>query len=191
MTKKQLRWRIICITGFYATTFIVGFFLRILGTPKPTIYYETFKDLIPIILAIPAAYLGYCFQRRSNYVSALRSLWSKMVHATNKAMQYTYEMGASQEEYHEVLILLRIVIDEVRGVYKNLRESNGENGIYPYEPIKLIHYEISKLGYGVKEEHKCILARKRVYGYWKSIRENFLAEFDRADPSKIVSPYFE
>ena len=171
--------------------FFVGLFLRIIGPPTPTPYYETFKDLIPFILAIPAAYLGYSFQQRASYLESLRALWSKLVQAVNNAIQYTYLDDPSQEEFGKILTDLSIVIDELRGVYKNIGERTGYIGLYPYEPIKGIHKAISQLSYGKLDEGKRITARKTIVGHWKSMRGNFLDEFDRAEPTKVVSPYVE
>ena len=74
--------------------------------------------------------------------------------------------------------------------YKNIGEKPGNFGLYPYEPIKEIHKVISDLGYE-GDENKRNLARKSVTGHWKSIRSNFLDEFDRAEPTKVVTPYVE
>lgn len=191
MTKRQLRRVTFLVMGFYALAVIVGLVLRIIGPPIPTPYYETFKDITPFILAIPAAYLGYCFQQRSSYLQSLRSLWSQLVQAVNNAIQYTYIDKPTRGQYGEVLTLLSIVIDELRGVYKNIGERSDNTGLYPYEPIKDIHKVISELGFTRLNENKRALARKRVIGHWKSIRSNFLDEFDRAEPTKVVSPYIE
>jgi hypothetical protein len=191
MTRRQLRRVTLLVMSIYALAIIVGLTLRLVGPPTPTPYYETFKDITPFILAIPAAYLGYCFQQRSSYLQSLRSLWSQLVRAVNNAIQYTYNDEPTPEQYGEVLTALSIVIDELRGVYKNFGERPGNIGFYPYEPIKDIHKAISELGNKETDENRRALARKRVIGHWKSIRSNFLDEFDRAEPTKVVTPYVE
>jgi len=191
MTRKQLRRATFMVIGIYALAFGVGLTLRLVGPPTPTPYYETFKDLIPLILAIPAAYLGYCFQQRGSYLHSLRSLWSQLVIAVNSAIQYTYLVSPTQEQYGKILTDLSIVTDELRGVYKNIGENPKNVGIYPYEPIKDIHKAISGLGFRNLDEKSRITARRQVVGHWKSIRPNFLDEFDRAEPTKVVSRYVE
>ena len=119
----------------------------------------------------------------------MRALWSKLVQAVQNAIQYTYLNEPSQEEYGKVLIELSIVIDELRGVYRNIGERTGYIGLYPYEPIKGIYEAIAQLGYGKLEEEKRTTARTIMTGHWKSMRGNFLDEFDRAEPTKVVSPY--
>jgi hypothetical protein len=191
MTKIQLRRVIIIVICIYCLSILLGLFLRIIGPPTPTPYYKTFKDLIPFILAIPAAYLGYCFQQRGSYLQSLRGLWSQLVHAVNNAIQYTYSDVTSRDEYSKVLIDLSIIIDELRCMYRNIGEHSGHVGLYPYEPIKEIHKVISHLGYGELEEEKRLAARRVLTGHWKSMRENFLDEFDRPETTKVVSPYIK
>jgi hypothetical protein len=86
---------------------------------------------------------------------------------------------------------LAVAVDEVRGVYKNIGERAGHNGVYPYEPIKEIYNAVVELGHGQLSSDQREIARKRIKGHWRSIRANFLDEFDRAEPGKIVSPYIE
>lgn len=189
MTKIQLKLAILHVILIYIIAILLGFILKLNEPPLSTSYYETFKDSIPFILAIPAAYLGFCFQKRMSYLQSLRSLWSKLVVSVNNAIQYTFLESPSQEQYSTVIVDLRIVIDELRGVYKNVNEKSQNIGLYPYEPIKTIHEVICDLGFGELGEEKRNSARDSVYEYWKSIRSNFLEEFDRAEPTKIVSPY--
>ena len=86
MTKQRLRRITFLVMSIYGFAIIIGLFLRIIVPPIPTSYYETFKDITPFILAIPAAYLGYCFQQRGSYLQSLRSLWSQLVIAVNNAI---------------------------------------------------------------------------------------------------------
>jgi hypothetical protein len=109
----------------------------------------------------------------------------------NEAIQFTFEDEPTQKDYGQILTSLSIVIDELRGVYMNVGEIRGKTGLYPYEPIKCIHQEIKELGWGKLDKETSAAARKNIIGYWKSIRESFLSEFDRAEPSRIVSPYIK
>lgn len=111
--------------------------------------------------------------------------------ATNNAIQYTYLARPSSEQFGEILTELSIVTDELRCLYKNIGETSKNIGLYPYEPIKDIHKIISDLGFGKLDEKRRTSARKRVVGQWKSLRSSFLDEFDRAEPTKIVSRYIE
>src|SRR4029079_5856379 len=116
---------------------IAGIAIRFKFPPdkgKESIEYAAFKDLIPLVIAIPAAYLAFCFQRRNSYLQALRSLWSNMVGAVQAARTYTYTPEPSRELYSETLGKLGMVIEEVRGVFKNIPAKGSPVGWYPFEP---------------------------------------------------------
>jgi hypothetical protein len=187
MTRRQLRQAIVGVIGVYMAAGLMALVLYASGAP----IYPAFHDIIPFIFAIPAAYLGYCFQRRQSYMESLRALWSQLVRAVQHAISYTYDPTPTQQEYANVITALSIAIDEVRGVYKNIGEAPDRIGVYPYEPIKEIYKAVRALGYGEISEEQREVARHRLIGHWQSIRANFLDEFDRAEPSKIVSPYIE
>lgn len=63
-----------------------------------SVYYETaqmaaaIKDLFPLVVALPAAFLAYAFafSRHNSYLQALRELWKQLVPSVQKAVQYTY-----------------------------------------------------------------------------------------------------
>lgn len=187
MTRRQLRNAIIQVIGVYALAATLGLALGVSSSP----YYSAFRDIVPFVFGIPAAYLGYCFQRRQSYMESLRSLWTKLVHAVQESIRYTYDPTPTQREHAQALMELAIAVDEVRGVYKNIGERTGQVGVYPYEPIKEIYKAVAELGHGELSSDEREIARKRIKGHWRSIRANFLDEFDRAEPGKIVSPYIE
>lgn len=187
MTRRQLRRAIIQVIGVYAAAASLGLMLGVSASP----YYNAFRDIVPFVFGIPAAYLGYCFQRRQSYMESLRSLWTKLVHAVQESIRYTFDPTPTQSEHAHILMQLAIAVDEVRGVYKNIGERPGNIGVYPYEPIKEIYRAVDELGHGELTSDERALARQRIKGHWRSIRANFLDEFDRAEPGKIVSPYIE
>jgi hypothetical protein len=185
MTRRQLQRAVAIVIAVNLVAVFIGALLKAGASPL----YDTFKDLAPFFFAVVVAYLGYCFQRRSSYLESLRLLWSQLVHAVQLAIKYTYDDTPTQEEYADVLAALGVAIDELRGVYKNIGEGPGQVGYYPYEPLKEIFSAASELGFGDLTEEMRETARRRINGHWKSIRANFLDEFDRAEPTKVVSPY--
>lgn len=189
MTRRRLHNIIIIITIIYILCIVCGILLRIFDNSKDQIIYETFTDLIPLIFAIPLGYLGFCFQRRNNFMSSLKELWKNMIFALNETLEYTHKDKISNVEYERTLKELSKVIDELRGVYKNIGESQESKGLYPFEPIKSIRKEIEKLGFGDIDKVKAKEARQIIIGNWKSIRNEFLHEFDRYEPTKPVSKY--
>lgn len=141
------------------------------------------------MIAIPVAFLGYCFQKRSNYTQALRPLWSNLIISVNAAIQYTHQISRTQQEYANVLMQLRISIDEVRGVYKNIKIKSDGTGYYPFESLKSIHKIILELGYGDSDQEKSAEARSHIKHNWKNLRKTFLMEFERPVPTVFDSPY--
>lgn len=189
MTGKQLQRTTLLVIFLYVLAIVIGITLYYVDATEKKIHYAVFKDLVPLIFAIPAAYLGFCFQRRSSFLQALRQLWTHLITSVNQAIQYTYQSKTTQKDYSEVLISLSKSIDEVRGVYRNLKETSHEIGLYPFESLKSIHKVVSKLGFGDIDSKEAIRARKQITLDWKNIRKTFLAEFDRSEPTVFDTAY--
>ena len=189
MTRKQLQKTIFAVIGLYAIALIAGLIIYYVDNTEKKIHYQIFKDLMPLTIAIPAAYLGFCFQRRSGFLQALRQLWTNLITSVNSAIQYTHLTDTTDKQFGETLVLLSKSIDEVRGVYKNLKETEGDIGLYPFECLKEIHQLISKLGYGKLDTTKSTDTRKRIRHCWGDLRKSFLSEFDRSEPTTFHSPY--
>jgi hypothetical protein len=64
-------------------------------------------------------------------------------------------------------------IDEVRGVYENLKVGADGNGLYPFQSLKIIHKLISDLGFGTTDTKKAEEARDFITNNWKRIRRTF------------------
>jgi hypothetical protein len=163
----------------------LGIILRVIDQDiKNSLLYSTYKDLLPLIIAIPAAYLAYAFQRRNNYVQALRKLWTDLIGAVQDARNYTYAGSATFEEYTKTLSRLSMVIEEARGVFLNIKATKGNVGFFPFEPIKEIYDDIENLGFADKatDEEKNDV-RRRINKRWKLVREQLLKEFDRDVPT--------
>ena len=52
-----------------------------------------------------------------------------------------------------------------------------------------IHKIIEDLGYGTADKDKFSEARKHIHHNWKNLRQTFLLEFDRPEPTVFDSPY--
>jgi hypothetical protein len=105
------------VVAIYLAALLLGV---ILYWQSRTLLYPLFKDLIPLLIAVPAAYLGYSFQRRSSYLQALRDLWKTLIPAVQRAVQYTYLDAVDRQEFARVMCDLSIMIDALRGVFKNI-----------------------------------------------------------------------
>src|SRR5258708_14795216 len=147
MTKHNLRICFITVTSFYALCVVLGIFFRIYDHTGEHLIYSTYKDMLPLVIAGPAAWLGFCLQKRASYMQQLRLLWSKLVDGVQTAGQYTHLPSPTQEDLQRALLQLSIAIDEVRGVFTNIGEDDEERGFYPFEPLKQILQEFLKLNY--------------------------------------------
>src|SRR5262245_4620096 len=121
MTRRWLSIWVYLALGIYTFTLVLGVILK-LELPKSNPAYALFKDLIPFVIAIPAAWLGYCFSRRISYLQHLRELWHQINHAVQLCIQYTYLDAPSEHQYREALLEMGVVIDEIRGAFKNIGE---------------------------------------------------------------------
>ena len=184
MTKYRLNQITLMVIAIYAAAIVTGIALRVIDNPPDWIAYSTYKDLLPLIIAIPAAYLAFSFQRRGAYAQALRGYWSFLVRAVQGAYIYTYLEKPTQEQYFRALLDLRIAIDEARGIFKNLPVSERPNGWYPFEPIREIHNDLQSVGYGEKASEQVLgNLRLRIEKRWKLVRIELLREFDTDIPT--------
>lgn len=184
MTKRQLIFWFSMASIVYVIAVVAGVLIRIYDTTTSLVIYSTYKDMIPFIIAIPAAWLGYCLQRRSSYLQQLRILWSTLVKAVQKANQYTYIKSPSREQYSETLCCLSAAIEETRGVFMNIGEKDNKIGLYPFEPIKDIFGLISDLDCDKQlTEVERKETRNKIYVLWADMRRELLKEFDREVPT--------
>ncbi|HZV71116.1 MAG TPA: hypothetical protein VFG10_16290 [Saprospiraceae bacterium] len=183
MTKKRLILNILAFSIFYLSVLMVGLVIYFSDASETRRYYAVFKDVFPIIMTFPLAYLGFCFQRRSNFQISLRLLWANIIHAVNEAILYTKHRNEPEKEYLKVLLDLSKSIDEVRGVYYNVRKSKTDKGLYPFESLKIIYGIIEELGPGELTTEQMKEANLRIKDHWQTIRKTFLAEFDRSEPT--------
>jgi hypothetical protein len=138
MTRIHLRRILIGVIFVYALALALAVLLRRPFADAPSGYYSAYKDLIPLVIAIPA-YLAFAFQRRGSYLQALRTVWEHMVGAVAGALTYTETDAPSQELQLQTMGKLSVVIEEVRGVFRNVPAPGAPEGWYPFEPVKQIY----------------------------------------------------
>lgn len=187
MTRRRLYNATKLVIAIYAVALVAAFIFKF---TLPKEFYETYKDVLPLVIAMPAAYLAFCFQKRNTYMQALRSLWTQIIMAVQLGFRYTYITKPTEEQYTETLSKLSVAIDEVRGVFCNIDEEKDGVGLYPFEPLKEIHDKITKLGFGKDDELELQKkARSEINEKWKELRAKFLLEFDRDVPTYPSSKY--
>lgn len=190
MTRRRLFHVTLAVMAVYTVALLAGVLLRVYDRPPDWLIYETYKDLLPLVIAIPAAYLAFAFQRRGAYAEALREYWSSLVRTIRGACAYTRLAAPTEEQYLGVLRELSIAIDEARGVFKNLPVPGRPDGWYPFEPVKEIHDDLRDVGFGpaVTPEQLAAL-RGRIEARWKLVRDEMLREFDRDVPTHHYTWY--
>jgi ABC-type uncharacterized transport system ATPase subunit len=110
-------------------------------------------------------------------------LWGNIINAVNKTILFTEHRIEPEKEYLEILLLLSKSIDEIRGVYCNIGESQKEKGYYPFESLKSIYAIIEEAGRNGMKDEDMQLANEKIRAHWQTIRKTFLAEFDRSEPT--------
>ena len=191
MTRKRLHFWVSVTVAVFAAAIAAGIAIKIAYPDKNSLVYSTYKDLIPLGIAIPAAWLSYCFQRRSSYLRALRALWSDLIHAGNQAVDYTrWDSPRSEEHFRRTIEDLSEVIDAVRGVFKNVPKKETPQGLFPYENIKEIRVIIGWLGYGDQyTKERCEKAHQCIVRLWGVMHYALLQEFDTEVPTFPVSKF--
>lgn len=82
-----------------------------------------FKDVIPLLVAVPIAWIGFVFQSLQTYLTQIHSMWSKILFSVEAAVDYADggRQAATRDQHRRVLFDLRCAIDEYYGVF-TLRE---------------------------------------------------------------------
>jgi hypothetical protein len=189
MTRIVLNRTLLFVLSFYVLVIFLAIHLKLNLCEQS--YYSVLKDLLPIIFAIPAAYLVFCFQRRNEYLKALRTVYSQLVQVNTEFMDYTYCKIKNDEKYFKLKNCISKAIEEIRSVYENIDEVFGENeGLYPFEPLKEIYHEdLELLHNGDFKYETNEIIRKDHYKKWKEIRINFIVELERTQASFPVTKY--
>lgn len=184
MTKRSImKWSIWAV-AYLAALVVDGILLSAFDSTEKRVVYSTFKDLMGPLIALPAAWLGFCFQRRITYVQELRATWTKLVDAVQTVLQYTRLSAPTTNDYFSAATKMSAAIDGVRGLFTNLDETDTDDGLYPFEPLKDIYGLLATLGVGTAfTDGKAQETREKVLALWKDVRRELLKEFDRERPT--------
>lgn len=187
MSRKRL-FHYVIVACAWLMLFASGYVCSVYyGTTQLT---TTIKDLIPLAVALPAAFLAYAFSRRNSYLQALRELWKQLVPSVQKSIQYTYLTTPTQADFALVMENLSTAIELTRGVFSNIGKNGGSRGLFPHENLKDIHRIISWLGFGENfRKTKSYNARLCITSLWQEMHHAMLDEFDRDAPVTPISKY--
>ena len=184
MTRRRLSRVTRTVAAVYGGAMLVGIVLRVAAPDAGAPVYQTYRDFIPLIIALPAAFLAQAFQRRAAYVQGLRAVWADMVGAVAAALTYTELPTPSKDNYADVLRRLSAAIEAVRGFYANVPSGVSSSGWYPFEPVKQIRDQIKALGFGDEATaERRGDTHDQVYDMWRRVRERFLTELEVEVPT--------
>jgi hypothetical protein len=124
----------------------------------------------------------------------LRALWSHLIFAKNDVTSLTRFVAAGglernpesfESRYEQVYASLSHAIDEMRGVYRNVGETDSDLGLYPFEPLHDMRRSLELLG----RDPTVAQAREtqtQVNQAWESLRFSFLKEFEAPEPTNPI-----
>jgi hypothetical protein len=139
--------------------------------------------VVPIVIGIVAVLLATWFQQRAAFLESLRRLWSHMIEARVLVNDYLMRPSVTQEDYWHAYRALSRAIDEMRGVYCNVGESDAWIGYYPFEQMHDIRKAFMTLQDGDRSEARITKAQGAIDQAWDSLRPRFLVEFNPPEPT--------
>ncbi len=183
MTRNGLLWRLQLVMG---TLLVMICALAYTKFAALTSYYELLKDVIPLLVAMLAAYFVQVLQQRAAFVTSLRSLWSCLIEAKTALLRYTWDPVPTWEKYQDAYDSLSRAIDEVRSLYRNHGESKDYIGYYPYEPMHDMRKALKDLGFETVDWERQQATRDKIEQAWYALRPTFLAELGAPMPSNPI-----
>jgi hypothetical protein len=151
--------------------------------------YSSIKDFSSLIIATGAAYLAYCFQRRQAFLISLRELWKEMIEAKGELIEYTHNPQPDRAAFRNAHRALSKAIDSVRGVYRNVGETEHQIGLYPFEPLHDMRKALDELGFSDSRPEKREATRRRIVQAWNALRWAFLKEFSAPQAARSITRF--
>jgi hypothetical protein len=150
------------VTLAYAAALTCGF---VIAHVDPQLF-DTFKGLLPLIVALPAAILTFAFQQRSSTVVEARAVFKDVSDACKKARQYVSTRPLDAAQKHAVAAELCAARFRILSLYKDRVASRART------PYKMLDELLRAL-----ESDKADTAR--VDESWDELRKLLAMESDR------------
>ncbi|WP_315722834.1 MULTISPECIES: hypothetical protein [unclassified Bradyrhizobium] len=144
------------------------------------------KNFSNLILAVAAAYLTYCFQRRQAFLVSLREIWHQCIEAKAELVDYTHDPQPDQAKFGKAHRAISTAIDMMRAAYRNVEETEASIGFFPFEPLHDMRRSLEKIGFVNVSHQSQQLARKEMLSAWNAFRWSFLREFSAAGPTHYI-----
>ena len=167
----------------------------IAGTPIEKLakdVYEYLKDMALVFVTVVAAYLANVFQKRQQFITALKLEWTDILKAKSALYAYTQRESPTLDQYLEAFCLLSETIDNMRTVYANVGETESQIGLYPFAPLHDMRRALQTLeprkNAAITADDRR-LARDAILQSFYALRESFLDELDPEAPDRPVLIY--
>ncbi len=183
MTRNGLLRRLVCVIAVLMAMICGLAYAKFAAQPK---LYELLRDVIPLLVALLAAYFAQVLQQRAAFVASLRSLWSHLIEAKIALLRYSYDPSPTWETYQDAYDSLSRAIDDVRSIYRNYGESKEYIGWYPYEPMHDMRKALIDLGFETVNPERQQAMREEIQQAWNALRPRFLAELGAPEPSNAI-----
>jgi hypothetical protein len=140
VTRATLLRSVLSVMAFLAALLALAIYSQARATTPGDIaapfwiaVHGAIKDFTGLFIAIPGAWLAYCFSRRSAFLTILDGLWRNMVDAKGKCVRFGID--PTRDRLDAARTALSTTIDNMRSVYRNVGESETDVGTFPFEPL--------------------------------------------------------
>ena len=190
MTRTSLNRTLRRIYFFLALVVLLSLFARfasdVPGIPPEIVsaagkLYDVLRDMSLLIATAGVAYITNIFQKRSNFVESLEEEWRGIVITKSALYAFCEKPFPSADDYLSAFCRISETIDNMRIVYRNVGETSGLVGFYPYAPLhdmRRVLQSIDPRKRSQIEEGERKLARDAILQSFYALRENFLEELD-------------
>ena len=188
MTRVMLYRSVGAVIGLLFLIWLVAFVAAFggFGAASSTIY-GWLKDFASIPIGICAAFLALCFQKRQTFLVSLRDLWHSAIDARIAAISYTYIEAPEFSDFSRAHSILSKTIDQVRGVYRNIDETDESIGYFPFDPLHDIRRSLDRLIVSDFSEATRVEERERIWAAWHAFRWIFLKEFGTPRSTYVIA----
>lgn len=148
--------------------------------------YEYLKDMSLLIATGGVAYLANIYQKRSDFILALRQEWADILKAKSAIFAFTHIPNPTHEQYVAAFCVVSETIDNMRVVYRNVGETADLIGLYPYAPLHDMRRALQDIDPrkrpNASEEERKLVRDAMLQGFY-ALRERFLEELDLEEPT--------